>query len=127
METNSVDITAQLFALQDKAYADFQSKLLPTVPRETVIGVRTPDLRKWRSKSARLLLRKSSCTVCHIAILTRTNCTRLSYRKRRISTPVLHIWSSSCRMWIIGRRATNYRLVASRSIRKSCYRSFASG
>lgn len=46
METNSVDITAQLFALQDKAYADFQSKLLPTVPRETVIGVRTPDLRK---------------------------------------------------------------------------------
>ena len=26
METNSVDITAQLFALQDQAYADFQSK-----------------------------------------------------------------------------------------------------
>ncbi|MBR4263197.1 MAG: DNA alkylation repair protein [Paludibacteraceae bacterium] len=46
METNSVDITAQLFALQDKAYADFQSKLLPTIPREMVIGVRTPDLRK---------------------------------------------------------------------------------
>ena len=46
METNSVDITAQLFDLQDKAYADFQSKLLPTVQRETVIGVRTPDLRK---------------------------------------------------------------------------------
>lgn len=46
METNSVDITAQLFALQDQAYADFQSKLLPTVKRETVIGVRTPDLRK---------------------------------------------------------------------------------
>ena len=46
METNSVDITAQLFALQDKAYADFQSKLLPIVSRETVIGVRTPNLRK---------------------------------------------------------------------------------
>ena len=46
MVTNSVDITAQLFDLQDKAYADFQSKLLPTVQRETVIGVRTPDLRK---------------------------------------------------------------------------------
>ena len=46
MKTNSVDITAQLFALQDKAYADFQSKLLPTVSRETVIGVRTPNLRK---------------------------------------------------------------------------------
>ena len=46
METNSVDITAQLFDLQDKAYADFQSKLLPTIARETVIGVRTSDLRK---------------------------------------------------------------------------------
>ena len=46
MKTDSIDITAQLFALQDKSYADFQSKLLPTVQRETVIGVRTPDLRK---------------------------------------------------------------------------------
>ena len=46
MKTDSIDITNQLFALQDKAYADFQSKLLPTVQRETVIGVRTPDLRK---------------------------------------------------------------------------------
>ncbi|MBQ4395723.1 MAG: DNA alkylation repair protein [Paludibacteraceae bacterium] len=39
-------IQSKLFALQDHAYADFQSKLLPTVSRETVIGVRTPDLRK---------------------------------------------------------------------------------
>ena len=46
MKTDSIDITNQLFALQDKSYADFQSKLLPTVQRETVIGVRTPDLRK---------------------------------------------------------------------------------
>ena len=46
MESDKINITAQLFALQDKAYADFQSKLLPTVRRETVIGVRTPDLRK---------------------------------------------------------------------------------
>ena len=46
MVTDSTNISAQLFALQDKGYADFQSKLLPTVGRETVIGVRTPDLRK---------------------------------------------------------------------------------
>ena len=44
METDR--IISKLFALQDQAYADFQSKLLPTVKRETVIGVRTPDLRK---------------------------------------------------------------------------------
>jgi 3-methyladenine DNA glycosylase AlkD len=44
METDR--IISKLFALQDQAYADFQSKLLPMVQRETVIGVRTPDLRK---------------------------------------------------------------------------------
>ena len=53
METDSIDITDQLFALQDKAYADFQSKLLPTVQRETVIGVRTPDLRKLAKQLSR--------------------------------------------------------------------------
>ena len=42
----TISLQDQLFALQDKAYADFQSKLLPTVSHETVIGVRTPDLRK---------------------------------------------------------------------------------
>jgi len=39
-------ISTLLFALQDKSYAEFQSKLLPTIARETVIGIRTPDLRK---------------------------------------------------------------------------------
>ena len=53
METYRTDITALLFDLQDKAYADFQSKLLPTVPRETVIGVRTPDLRKLAKQLSR--------------------------------------------------------------------------
>lgn len=42
----TISLQEQLFALQDKDYADFQSKLLPTVARETIIGVRTPDLRK---------------------------------------------------------------------------------
>ena len=46
-------IQVKLFALQDKAYADFQSKLLPTVQRETVIGVRTPDLRKMAKQLSR--------------------------------------------------------------------------
>ena len=41
----TISLQEQLFALQDQAYADFQSKLLPTVQRETIIGVRTPDLR----------------------------------------------------------------------------------
>ena len=40
-------IRETLFSLQDIAYGDFQAKLMPTVPRETVIGVRTPALRKY--------------------------------------------------------------------------------
>ena len=40
------DIQSRLFALQDLKYRDFQCKLMPTVAPETVIGVRTPELRK---------------------------------------------------------------------------------
>ncbi len=39
-------IQARLFALQDLKYRDFHCRLMPTVPPETVIGVRTPQLRK---------------------------------------------------------------------------------
>lgn len=35
-----------LFQLQDKGYRDFQSKLIPTIPMETIIGVRIPTIRK---------------------------------------------------------------------------------
>ena len=40
------EIEERLFALQDEKYRDFQIKLMPTVEPETVIGVRTPELRK---------------------------------------------------------------------------------
>ena len=39
-------IRAQLFALQDKEYQIFHSRLMPTLLPETVIGVRVPLLRK---------------------------------------------------------------------------------
>ncbi len=35
---------------QDEPYADFQSRLIPTVARETVLGVRTPVLRSMAKK-----------------------------------------------------------------------------
>lgn len=41
-----MEIQKKLFELQDIGYAEFQSKLTPTVPRETFIGVRVPELRK---------------------------------------------------------------------------------
>lgn len=40
-------VSEALFALQDPAYRDFQRKLIPTIPSETVIGVRTPALRAY--------------------------------------------------------------------------------
>ena len=46
-------IREKLFSLQDVAYGDFQAKLMPTVPRETVIGVRTPALRKYAKALAK--------------------------------------------------------------------------
>ena len=39
-------ILEKIFALQDKDYRIFQSKLIPTVPSEKIIGVKTPLLRK---------------------------------------------------------------------------------
>lgn len=43
----------RLFAMQDKEYAEFQSKLTPGVPTESFIGVRVPVLRKFAKEFAK--------------------------------------------------------------------------
>ncbi len=40
------DIRNELFSRQDIKYRDFQSKLIPNVDKDAVIGVRIPELRK---------------------------------------------------------------------------------
>ncbi len=40
-------VQGKLFELQDLKYRDFHAKLMPTVSKERVIGVRTPVLRKF--------------------------------------------------------------------------------
>ncbi len=45
METE--EIREELFRMKDDRYRDFQSKLIPTVRAESIIGVRTPELRKF--------------------------------------------------------------------------------
>ena len=52
MEPEAEIIRAQLFALQDEAYRTFHSALMPTVPPETVIGVRVPALRRLAKQLA---------------------------------------------------------------------------
>lgn len=46
-------IQEQLFALQDKEYRDFQSKLVPEIDRETIIGIRIPAMRKLAKSYAK--------------------------------------------------------------------------
>ncbi|EFU76556.1 DNA alkylation repair protein [Lachnoanaerobaculum saburreum] len=44
------EIRDELFKMQDIGYRDFNSKLIPTVKKEDMIGVRTPELRKYAKK-----------------------------------------------------------------------------
>ena len=36
----------QLLEVRDEEYREFQAKLVPNIPSETILGVRTPDMRK---------------------------------------------------------------------------------
>ena len=47
------EIQKKLFDLQDKKFREFQAKLMPTVEPDTVIGVRTPALRKLAKEIAK--------------------------------------------------------------------------
>lgn len=42
-----MNISDELFKLQDKKYRDLQIKIIPNVDSDTIIGVRTPELRKF--------------------------------------------------------------------------------
>ncbi len=52
------EIYDDLLQLQDVKYRDFQSKLIPTIDSDIIIGVRTPELRKY---SKMLLKRTDIC------------------------------------------------------------------
>ena len=48
-----IKLEKQLFEMQDLKYRDFHSKLLPGINRETIIGIRTPMLRKFVKEFAK--------------------------------------------------------------------------
>ena len=54
MDDISKYVEEQLFNRQDLKYRDFQCKLMPTVAPETVIGVRTPELRKFAKEFSKM-------------------------------------------------------------------------
>lgn len=47
------DIRAGLFARQDTGYRDFHSRLVPTLDKDSIIGVRTPILRTYAKELAK--------------------------------------------------------------------------
>lgn len=47
-----MNIIEELFKLQDLKYREFQSKLIPTIAKENIIGVRVPEVRKIAKKYA---------------------------------------------------------------------------
>ena len=50
--SGGANIRERLFALGDERYARFQSALIPNIPKETVIGVRMPMMRKLAKEIA---------------------------------------------------------------------------
>ncbi|MBQ6874521.1 MAG: DNA alkylation repair protein [Clostridia bacterium] len=44
------ELRKELFLLQDKQYREFQSRLMPTVDKKLVIGIRIPELRSFAKK-----------------------------------------------------------------------------
>ena len=47
---NRDEIVAELYRLQDKKYAELQTRIIPTVEAGRIIGVRTPELRTLAKK-----------------------------------------------------------------------------
>lgn len=47
MKMNNADLIKQLFELKDIKYKEFHAKLMPTIDKEKIIGIRTPILRKF--------------------------------------------------------------------------------
>ena len=53
MSMKKDEITKKLFDLRDEKYAKMQEKIIPTVKPERIIGVRTPELRKFAKELAK--------------------------------------------------------------------------
>lgn len=47
------EVQTALFAMQDPAYRDFHSRLMPTIDKARIIGVRTPALRQYAKTFAK--------------------------------------------------------------------------
>lgn len=58
------EVRQRLFKMQDRAYADFHSRLIPEIARDRIIGVRTPELRRYAAEFS-----KNADSAAFLAIL----------------------------------------------------------
>ncbi len=62
MSDTVLSLRENLFELRDLKYRDFHSRLIPSVPKEQVIGIRTSVLRKFAKEYVHSVNRqRSSC------------------------------------------------------------------
>ena len=47
------EVVERLFSMQDLDYKSFHGKLIPNVDEKAIIGVRTPELRKYAKEFAK--------------------------------------------------------------------------
>lgn len=64
-------VQQDLFTMQDLKYRDFHAKLMPTVDKDSVIGVRVPMLRLTQRSLGRQKRRSNFLKYCHINIMKR--------------------------------------------------------
>ncbi|MDR9860351.1 hypothetical protein [Treponema socranskii] len=75
----------KLFAMRDTVYRRFQQKLLPTLPGETIIGIRTPALRSFAKEFAKTPDAKNLLKIFRTFIMKKTTYTRSSSKRSPIS------------------------------------------
>ena len=96
------DIQTALFALRDPAYQAFQSKLIPTIDPQTVIGVRMPALRKLAREIAGTPVAEGFLQELPHRYYEENNLHGLLIS----AIPDYDGWRHSCPMWTTGPPAT---------------------
>lgn len=115
-------ITQKLFALQDETYQAFQSKLMPAVSPETIIGVRAHRCcGSLQRSSPERPGRKPFCAVCPTNTTRRITSMHFSWKT---SGTMIGHWQkqrNSCLTLTIGPPVTAFAPRFLQSIKKNCW------
>lgn len=101
---NRTTVREELFSMQDLQYRDFHSKLMPTVKKEQVIGVRVPMLRKYARRIAGTALAEDFLRELPHFYYEENNLHAFLIEQIADYAAGLLRLTVFCRMWIIGRR-----------------------